>query len=170
MFIISEQFLTLFTIQNIYIRAEKSPSMQKSFFSVVLIMISVIACQNTRSENPQVIIGDQVIKVEVAMTELTREQGLMNRDHLDPNSGMLFVFPGEQELTFWMKNTLIPLDIMFINSERKIVSISTMTPCTADPCTLYPSNYAAQYALEVPAGFAVKHEIIVGETVTFRNI
>ena len=120
--------------------------------------------------SPQVIVGNQTITVELAKTDQMRELGLMNRDHLDPNTGMLFIFPQEETMTFWMKNTIIPLDIMFINNERIIVSVATMTPCKADPCALYPSNSLALYALEVPAGFIATHAITVGETVRFVNI
>lgn len=66
---------------------------------------------------------------------------------------MLFLFPHEQVLSFWMKNTLIPLDIFYFDARGQIVSATTMEPCKADPCPSYSSEGAAQFALEVAAGF-----------------
>ena len=145
--------------------------MRSEVFWAFLSIVLLVGCNtNTQASSPQVIVADQHIIVEIADTGPAREQGLMNREHLDPNTGMLFVFAQEEPMTFWMKNTLIPLDILFINNEHIVVSISTMTPCTADPCTLYPSNFPAKYALEVPAGFAHEHSVAVGQQVLFVNV
>ncbi len=76
----------------------------------------------------------------------------MGRDALADDAGMLFTFETEQTLRFWMKNTLIPLDIIYFDAQKRFVSALTMTPCAADPCSTYSSRYSALYALEVPAG------------------
>ena len=76
---------------------------------------------------------------------------------------MLFIFQQEGPLqTFWMKNTLIPLDMLFISSDLVIVDITTMQPCTFDPCPSYTSKQPAQYALEVNAGYVRSHAIKTG--------
>lgn len=97
--------------------------------------------------------GDQVsFFVEIADDAAERTTGLMFRETLAEDAGMLFVFEQEQSLAFWMKNTLIPLDILYFAANGEMVSWTTMVPCTADPCETYPSAGPAQYALEVPAG------------------
>jgi hypothetical protein len=87
----------------------------------------------------------------------------MYRKDLAKFHGMLFVFPREQQLSFWMKNTPLPLDIIFINSTHTIVNIATNTqPFSEDPL---PSGFPAQFVLEVNAGFCKQHDIAVGSQV-----
>ncbi len=93
------------------------------------------------------------IVVEIADEPEAQSRGLMGRDALGPYEGMLFVFPEEAPRGFWMKDTLIPLDILFFNAEGKWVYGVTMTPCEADPCAIYDSRGPAKYALEMRAGF-----------------
>ncbi len=90
------------------------------------------------------------LKVAIADTPALQEQGLMGRT--DVGDGMLFVFPDEEPLIFWMKNTLVPLDIFFFDRQEKFVSKQHMIPCEKDPCQTYNSMLPAQYALEVAAG------------------
>lgn len=75
---------------------------------------------------------------------------------------MLFVSPTEEEQSFWMKNTLIPLDILFFTSSGDFVSSTTMFPCKEDPCPTYVSTGPARFALEVNAGFVKEHGIRKG--------
>jgi hypothetical protein len=75
---------------------------------------------------------------------------------------MLFVFEEEKPLAFWMKNTLIPLDVLYFNTEGWFVSVDTMPPCTKDPCPQYPSAGPARYALEMNAGWAEAHDVGTG--------
>lgn len=96
------------------------------------------------------------VRVEVADDDGERQLGLMNRTELPEGEGMIFVFPDAQPRTFWMKNTLIPLDIAYFAADGAFVSSATMTPCTADPCALYPSAGFARYALEVGEGALAK--------------
>jgi uncharacterized membrane protein (UPF0127 family) len=77
---------------------------------------------------------------------------------------MLFVFEQPQPLEFWMKDTLIPLDILFFDASGAYVSGATMNPCQADPCTIYPSAAAAQLALEIPSGTIAAQQIGPGWT------
>jgi uncharacterized membrane protein (UPF0127 family) len=90
------------------------------------------------------------IKLEIARTETERAQGLMNRSSLPDGEGMLFVFESEQILSFWMKNTLIPLSIAFIRTDGRIIEIRDMQ--ALDVSTVRSSR-SARYALEVPQGW-----------------
>lgn len=107
--------------------------------------------------------GDHVtVTAELARTEAEREQGLMYRTSLPHGSGMLFVFTEAQVLNFWMKNTKIPLDVLYFDSDGMFVSLQHMDPCTADPCPSYTSGSPASFALEVPQGFSTKYNIGIG--------
>lgn len=111
---------------------------------------------------------DTVIQVEVADTPEALAQGLMGRVRLEENKGMLFVFPEDILLTFWMKETLIPLDIIFVSKEHEIIDvISNAPPCKASPCSIYSSTAKGRYAIEVNAGFAGLNLIKVGDKVDF---
>ncbi len=109
------------------------------------------------------------LAVEVADTPEERAQGLMGRTHLKENTGMLFLFQKPEVLKFWMKDTLIPLDILFFDGAATLVSHITMEPCTKDPCSLYSSTLPAAIAVEVNAGFAKKHGIGPGWRIALKQ-
>ena len=96
--------------------------------------------------------GNLVITVEFASDEAQRRQGLMYREELPARTGMLFIYEGEGMRTFWMKNTLIPLDMVFFDRAGKFVSLKRDVP----PLTLTPRRSMAQYVLELNAGEAEK--------------
>ncbi len=110
-------------------------------------------------------IADVPLFVETAQTDADRQRGLMFRERLPADQGMLFVFPLSQIQSFWMRNTFIPLDIAFISSEGVVVDIQHMKP--VDESILYTSRAPALYALEVNAGWFAKHDIQVGAQVKF---
>lgn len=110
-----------------------------------------------------VVINDNVIKVELATTPRTQAYGLMNRYILPENEGMLFVFDHMQPLSFWMKNTKIPLDILYFDEEGVLVDYAYAEPCTADPCPSYPSKHLGQYVLELGKGEMDRLNIKVGD-------
>ncbi len=105
----------------------------------------------------------KLLSVELAKTEKERSAGLMCRTTMAENEGMLFIFDQPQTLSFWMKNTLIPLDMIFLNAEYKIINIQkNVQPCKADPCPLYSSEKAAKYVLEINGGMSDTLGIEVG--------
>ncbi|HWS81060.1 MAG TPA: DUF192 domain-containing protein [Rubrobacter sp.] len=104
------------------------------------------------------------VRVEVADDVAEQAKGLMDRTTLGENRGMLFVFPEERELSFWMKNTLIPLSIAFIDSESRIIDIQDMKPLDDEP-PHYVSAEPAQYTLEVNRGFFEERGVRVGDRV-----
>jgi len=109
--------------------------------------------------------GPVTISIEYAETPEEQANGLMNRKSLGKNSGMLFIFPDERIGEFWMKNTLMPLDIMFIGSTGRINEILTMKLCLskAETCPDYTSKNLVRFAVEVNAGFTVKNRIVEGD-------
>lgn len=97
--------------------------------------------------------GRTEIAVEIADTLDERTKGLMFRETMPKESGMFFIFEEESEKSFWMKNTLIPLDMIFIDAGYKVVSIAkNAQPCKGDPCAVYPSVKPAKFVLEVNGG------------------
>lgn len=108
------------------------------------------------------VINGNPLSVEIADTNQSREIGLMFRPHLPTNTGMLFVFPLPTQGCFWMKNTLIPLSIAYIDNHGNIVGIFDMQPHDESPvCSRKPFLYA----LEVNQGWFKKHNVTIGHTV-----
>lgn len=122
----------------------------------------------TGSELPTVTIeassGEEVeVRVEIADSRAERSRGLMGRTTLAGDRGMLFVYGEERELSFWMKNTLIPLSIAFIDADGRIVSVQEMEPLDDEPPN-YTSPEPVPYALEVNQGFFEERGVEVGDT------
>ncbi len=107
--------------------------------------------------------------VEIARTNEEKAKGLMHQESMPAGHGMLFVFDRDAPREFWMKNTLIPLDIIFINSELKVVEIkANVQPCKETPCPTYPSE-PAKYVLEINSGLAEKMGIKLGSTMSLSE-
>lgn len=108
--------------------------------------------------------------VELATTVEQQKKGLMFRESLARDSGMLFWFDAETDHTFWMKNTLVPLDLVWLNARRQIVGLrENVQPCSADPCLLYSIDAPSQFVLETGADFIQKNGVRTGQTVGFAN-
>jgi len=107
------------------------------------------------------------IEIEIADTDDKRTTGLMFRDRMDETQGMLFIFPEESEQAFWMKNTILPLDIIFVNSKMDIVKIQK----NAEPYSekSLPSIKPAQYVVEVNAGYCDKFGVKDGDKIVWRR-
>jgi uncharacterized membrane protein (UPF0127 family) len=110
--------------------------------------------------------GDHYVKVEVVTDPADQVRGLMYRRSLGKESGMLFIFRREEPQSFWMKNTLIPLDMIFVSADLVIVDITTMQPCTTDPCPSYTSRQPAKYVVEVNADYCRSHNIVIGDKIS----
>lgn len=107
------------------------------------------------------------IDIEIADTEYKRQLGLMKRKELGESEGMLFIFPIETRQSFWMRNTLLSLDMIFVNSERKIVTIHKNTTPLSDQS--YPSTAPALYVVEVNAGFTSRYNINEGDLINWNR-
>ncbi|HEY7115222.1 MAG TPA: DUF192 domain-containing protein [Tepidisphaeraceae bacterium] len=106
-------------------------------------------------------LGSKSFTLEVADNDATRQYGLMRRDSMPSDHGMIFVFNREAPLTFWMKDTRIPLDIIFVNSNGTVVSVKQMKPYDQDHT---PSDGDVQYAIELNKGSAESAGVKVGMT------
>lgn len=110
------------------------------------------------------------VSVEVAVTFEARSKGLMNREALGEREGMLFVFKGNELWSIWMKDMLIPLDIIFISRDLQVINyVEGAKPCKAAPCDRYNSERPAGYVLEVNAGFIEKYGIKKGSVIEIRE-
>ncbi len=111
---------------------------------------------------------EECINVEVVNTPKERAQGLMFRKQLGQNEGMLFVFKGEQKTYFWMKNMFIPLDIIWINHDKKIVGVKEhVQPCVQKECNVVVPPEKAKYVLEINAGRVKELGLKVGDSLDF---
>ncbi len=106
------------------------------------------------------------IAIEVADDDYERETGLMYRKDMESDQGMLFIFEGEAPRGFYMKNTLIPLDLIFLDSDQKVVSISRNA--RPEDLETIPSGVPAQYVLEIKAGLADRWNIQEGDSISFK--
>lgn len=121
--------------------------------------------QMQQEDMPQVKVGNTTFTVEIADTSPLRQKGLMFRESMPLDAGMLFFFNRANTWSFYMKNTLLPLDIIWLDEEWSVVDIQTVQPCgTQTPCPTYTPKGNAQYVLEVNAN-AFPGQI--GDTVEF---
>lgn len=137
--------------------------MKKALLAVMAAaVIPAAAQQPSRFPVVSLTAGMHVIKAEVASNEEQRRQGLMFREKMAQNEGMVFVFDAPAQVCMWMKNTLIPLSVAFIDNEGRIVNIEDMQPQTTDShCAERP----VRYALEMNQGWFTKRHINPGMTI-----
>ena len=134
----------------------------------IVVSLTVSAC----AAEPRVVIttanGEVPVTVEIAATPAQQSLGLMYRKELGANAGMLFVFPTLVEHPFWMKNTVLPLDMIFLGDDRRVVGIvKDAVPFTTTQRTV---DAPSRYVLEVNAGFSAKHGVATGDQVRFEQI
>lgn len=153
-----------------------------SHFSLVLVFFFVpfsLAQQKSMTagqtsdmhfEKKKVKIKNKIILVEIAETESQQERGLMYRTKMPQDEGMLFIFPRERILSFWMKNTYIDLSIGYFDKNKKLIDIQEMqstSPIMLGSPKTYPSSGPAKYALEMNRGWFKKNKINVGDSLMF---
>ncbi|HLI82230.1 MAG TPA: DUF192 domain-containing protein [Candidatus Binataceae bacterium] len=136
---------------------------------VIALMPALAACDS--ASQVSIVSADNstrgTVKVEIADKPDTRELGLMYREHLDDNAGMLFIFPAPTTAQFWMKNTMIPLDMLFADSSGKVLGIVA----DAQPYSqaLLGGFAGTLYVLEVNGGYAAQHHVVAGDRLQFRG-
>lgn len=139
---------------------------------LVVLAASLVGCSHStpvRREAPEVILstraGEAHVRVEIARSDFERQRGLMYREKLEPGRGMVFLFDHPQPLKFWMKNTYIPLDMIFIGANRRVIFVEE----NAEPLTQVARgpDEDSQFVLEVPGGWARAHGVERGVPVRF---
>lgn len=128
---------------------------------LVLFVLFLVGC----SQRPSVEFDQVRVDVEIADEPTEQEQGLQGREHLCATCGMLFVFNTQELHRFWMKETIIPLDMIFIGDRMRVVDIHTAQPCIEEICPVYTPSQEAKYVLEVNAGFAEAYGLSLGDDV-----
>ena len=139
----------------------------RAFALALFAASSLSACASARE--PWVALAGQRYAIEVADDDAERARGLMFRDALPEDRGMLFIHDAEVPQAYWMKNTKIPLDILYFDTGRRLVSQQRdIPPCSlGDACPSYPSNAPARYVLELNAGEAARLQLQDGPEPTF---
>jgi uncharacterized protein len=138
----------------------------------MLALLLALAAAAAADKAPQCMAPDGAYLVlELALTDQEKATGLMYRDKLAPDRGMLFVFDKDDILSFWMKNTLIPLDIIWFDAAGRVVDVSPgAQPCRADPCPKFTNARPAHAVLLVNAGYAAAHGLKPGAAATFQGV
>jgi uncharacterized membrane protein (UPF0127 family) len=137
--------------------------MKKLFICLWLLLAGVLGA---RARFATVYVQNMPFCVEIADTPEKHARGLMFRRYLKNDYGMLFIFADEEVRSFWMKNTLIPLDMIFINSGHEVVDLhASVPPCRADPCPSYTSALPARYVLEIAGGLSKKLKLKIGDKI-----
>ncbi|MBB5942224.1 MULTISPECIES: DUF192 domain-containing protein [unclassified Xanthomonas] len=134
----------------------------------VLLLLALSGCASAGGDH-WVELGGHRYDVELAQNDATRARGLMFRDQMEADHGMLFIHDREEPQAYWMKNTKIPLDILYFDNQRKLVAQQRdVPPCSAgDACPPYPSNAPARYVLELNAGQAEQLKLQDGTELRF---
>lgn len=158
------------------------PIHDSQFGLLAVLLLIVGACgaapKATNTATPDAQSGPRVVlpsgavyRVELARTPEELAQGLMFRESLPERSGMLFLFPDSQVHKFWMKNTMIPLDMIWIDRDGRVLFVSVQTPpCRADPCPTYGPEQPAASVLEMAGGLAAKEKVVVGAIIQFIDV
>ena len=137
-------------------------------FTVIVPMAGIPASQtfgadDVTFETVEFIFERQTYRIEIAQTWEQRQQGLMFRNHLSEHSAMLFVYPVAGYHRIWMKNTLIPLKVVWINDNEVVTHIQRLKPCEIDPCPSYGSDKRSRYIVEFHDNF---NELQIGDRLT----
>jgi len=130
-----------------------------------LVVAGYLVYERTHQGLRPLTIDGNTIYVSVAATEASREQGLSGRESLAPDQGMLFIFPTEGAYPFWMKDMRFAIDMIWIANNGTIIYIQGDVVPATYPNTFQPKSALARYVLELPAGYAIAHNIKVGDKV-----
>lgn len=139
------------------------------FRQATLAVAIVLFCTACRAQGPHVELGGETFSVEIADTSEKQRLGLMFRDSMPEDHGMLFIFPNERMRSFWMKNMRMPIDIIYFDEDYRVVSIvKHARPCRTTRCPGYPSAGPARYVLELKAGLADELGLETGDLMEVR--
>ena len=131
---------------------------------VIIGLATPLGLASCAANEPHVVLKGQRYSIEVVSRFEDKQLGLMFRTEMDADHGMLFVYDREEPQSFWMKNTKIPLDILYFDSEQRLINGHyNVPPCRRDPCKSYPSDDKAQYVLELNGGVAQALNLAKGD-------
>jgi uncharacterized membrane protein (UPF0127 family) len=137
----------------------------------ILTLLMLSACTKQTQQEiciNEICFEDECFKIEIPRTQEEMLQGLMHVEYLPEDEGMLFIFKEPRAHGFWMMNTLIPLDMIWLDEELQVVYVQTAIPCTSEPCTIYAPNTTALYTLEINAELAREKNIEIGQEATLN--
>ena len=137
----------------------------------LVLMVALTGCLDFSSDEiVEVEIGGTLVYAEVAESSSEKIRGLMYRTHLNETEGMLFVYDSERNLSFWMKNMEIPIDMIWLDSNLSIVHVEdSVPPCREDDCPTYTAPSKAMYILEVRANFTNRNDVQVGDRIKLNR-
>ncbi|NKI36500.1 DUF192 domain-containing protein [Wenzhouxiangella sp. XN79A] len=140
-------------------------------FAWPVALLALLLTAGCQADGPWVEVAGKRYQVEIADDDASRARGLMFVDSMADDAGMLFLWRNAEPRAFWMRNTRIPLDILYIGADRTIVSWSLDTPpCRTRRCPSYPSGKPAKYVLEVNGGQMETLGAKIGDPVVFGNV
>jgi uncharacterized membrane protein (UPF0127 family) len=143
--------------------------MKKKLLLILALFLIFCSGQAVKNKFIKVYLPDGFsVTAELALTDEERQQGLMFREKINDDQGMLFIFEDEGVYSFWMKNMRFPIDILWLDAQKKIVHLeSRVPPCQSDPCPSYAPDAAAMYVLELKSGGAEKHGLKLYDRLEF---
>jgi len=140
-------------------------------FVFLLLIVAFTGCLGSSGDDiVEVKIGDHVVYAEVADSSSEKVRGLMYRSHLNETEGMLFIYDSERNISFWMKNMEIPINMIWLDSNLSVVHIEeSVPPCEDDDCPSYAAPSKAMYILEVSANFTSRNDVQVGDQIQLNR-
>ncbi len=124
---------------------------------------SLLASDQVLFESASVDINGRQFELEIVKTAIQRQQGLMYREFLSEQSGMLFIYPGDGFHRIWMKNTLIPLTVVWFDSRQTVIHIARLDPCKSSHCPSFGANKPSRYIIELTSG---NHSLRLGDRIS----
>jgi uncharacterized membrane protein (UPF0127 family) len=145
------------------------PARSRVLSAVALLLAAAGVALATPALVPLKLPSGKVLRVELMENDQDRQMGLMFRPSLPLDRGLLFVFDVEDFHGFWMKNCRFPIDMVWLDRDRRVVHVAeAVPPCKADPCPVYEPLRKASYVLEINAGQARRERAVVGSTLSFE--
>ena len=141
--------------------------MNKQFFIFTAVIILFLAGCSEKEEIVSITVGNDIYHIEVARTREDQSRGLMYRESLGSDEGMIFIYEEDKKLSFWMKNTSIPLSIAFVAKDGTIKEIHQMKPESLTPVN---STHSVRYALELPSGSFQRSSVSVGDKIILSSL
>ncbi len=141
---------------------------------ILILIVAVVAYDSRECETEDAplfteaifdVDGEPTLNITVVSTPAERAKGLMNVSYMHPDNGMVFIFQKPTNTFFWMKNTLIPLDMFFVKNDTVMYIAHEAQPCEVDQCPTFGPGQYYDYVVETNAGYAINHSIIIGTSV-----